>query len=445
MHTPPHSPPPSPSQELASMSQTRSVTHYGLWSLVIGLAVVLAWAIWAPIDEGVPAQGLVTLDTKRKAIQHLQGGIVKEVLVREGDAVKEGQVLMTLEQAVVRANLESVRQHYQALRAAESRLLAEQQGLSKITWHPDLHSARGDALVAQHQLIQEQLFASRRSSLQASLAALAESLAGQEALLLGSQRMLSERRTQLRLVQEELSGIQDLVKEGYMPRNKELELNRNQAEVSSVIADIESNSQRLSRSTEEVRQRMKVTRLEYQKEIENQLAEIRREVQADAEKLTAVTQDMERTDIRSPAAGQVVGLSVQTVGAVVGPGQHLMDIVPERAPLMVEARIPPHVIDRVKPGLMTDIRFSSFAHSPQLVVEGEMKSISGDLLTDTESHQSYYLARIDITDKGKQALASRAIQPGMTAEVVIRTGERSMLTYLMYPLVRRLAQSMKEE
>jgi protease secretion system membrane fusion protein len=427
------------------MSQTRSVTHYGLWSLVFGLAVVLAWAIWAPIDEGVPAQGLVTLDTKRKTIQHLQGGIVKEVLVREGDTVKEGQVLMTLEQAVVRANLESVRQHYQALRAAESRLLAEQQGLPKINWHPDLHSARSDALVAQHQLIQEQLFASRRSSLQASLAALAESLAGQEALQLGSQRMLNERRTQLRLVQEELTNIQDLVKEGYMPRNKELELNRNQAEVSSVIADIESNSQRLSRSTEEVRQRMKVTRLEYQKEIENQLAEIRREVQADAEKLTAVTQDMERTDIRSPAAGQVVGLSVQTVGAVVGPGQHLMDIVPERAPLMVEARIPPHVIDRVKLGLMTDIRFSSFAHSPQLVVEGEMKSISGDLLTDTESHQSYYLARIDITDKGKQALASRAIQPGMTAEVVIRTGERSMLTYLMYPLVRRLAQSMKEE
>jgi protease secretion system membrane fusion protein len=427
------------------MSQTRSVTHYGLWSLVVGLAVILAWAIWAPIDEGVPAQGLVTLDTKRKAIQHLQGGIVKEVLVREGDAVKEGQVLMTLEQAVVRANLESVRQHYQALRAAESRLLAEQQGLSKITWHADLHSAHGDALVAQHQMIQEQLFASRRSSLQASLAALAESLAGQEALLLGSQRMLSERRTQLRLVQEELSGIQDLVKEGYMPRNKELELHRNQAEVSSVIADIESNSQRLSRSTEEVRQRMKVTRLEYQKEIENQLAEIRREVQADAEKLTAVTQDMERTDIRSPASGQVVGLSVQTIGAVVAPGQHLMDIVPERAPLMVEARIPPHVIDRVKPGLMTDIRFSSFAHSPQLVVEGQMMSVSGDLLTDIENHQSYYLARIDITDKGKQALASRAIQPGMTAEVVIRTGERSMLTYLMYPLVRRLAQSMKEE
>lgn len=427
------------------MSQTRSATHYGLWSLIIGLGFLLAWAAFAPMDEGVPAQGLVTLDTKRKAIQHLQGGIVKEVMVREGEVVKEGQTLMILEQAVVRANLESARQHYQALRAAESRLLAEQQNLPKIAWHGDLQNARADSLVAQHQQIQEQLFKSRRSALQASLAALSESLAGQEALQAGSQRMLTERKTQQRLIQEELNGIQDLVKEGYMPRSKELELNRNLAEVSSVIADIESNNQRLTRSIEEVRQRMKVTRLEYQKEIENQLAEIRREVQADAEKLTAVTQDMERTEIRSPASGQVVGLTVQTVGAVIAPGQHVMDIVPEQAPLMVEARIPPHVIDRVKPGLMTDIRFSSFAHSPQLVVEGRMMSVSGDLLTDSENHQSYYLARIDLTEKGRRALASRTIQPGMMAEVVIRTGERSMLTYLMYPLVRRLAQSMKEE
>lgn len=427
------------------MSQTRSATHYGLWSLIIGLGFLLAWAAFAPMDEGVPAQGLVTLDTKRKAIQHLQGGIVKEVMVREGEVVKEGQILMVLEQAVVRANLESARQHYQALRAAESRLLAEQQNLSKIAWHTDLQNTRADSLVAQHQQIQEQLFKSRRLSLQASLAALSESLAGQEALQIGSQRMLVERKTQQRLIQEELAGIQDLVKEGYMPRSKELELNRNLAEVSSVIADIESNNQRLTRSIEEVRQRMKVTRLEYQKEIENQLAEIRREVQADAEKLTAVTQDMERTEIRSPAAGQVVGLTVQTVGAVIAPGQHVMDIVPEQAPLMVEARVPPHVIDRVKPGLMTDIRFSSFAHSPQLVVEGRMMSVSGDLLTDSENHQSYYLARIDLTENGRRTLASRTIQPGMTAEVVIRTGERSMLTYLMYPLVRRLAQSMKEE
>ena len=433
------------SAALESMSNTHAATRYGLWSLLAGIAFLVAWAAFAPIDEGVPSQGLVTLDTKRKPIQHLQGGIVKEVLVREGDSVQEGQVLLVLERAVARANLESVRQHYHALRAAESRLLAEQQNRSSIVWHPDLKSAAVDPAVMQHQLIQEQLFRSRRASLQASIAGLNEILAGQEALQIGSQRMLLERKTQLRLLKEELAGIEGLVKEGFMPRNKEWELNRSTAEVMSVIADIESNSQRLLRSNEEVRQRIKVARLEYQKEVENQLADIRREIQADGEKVTAVTQDMERTDIRSPASGQVVGLSVQTVGAVLAPGQHIMDIVPEGAPLMVEARIAPHLIDRVHKGLMTDIRFSSFSHSPQLVVEGEVVTISGDLLSDLETHQSYFLARIEITEKGKKSLGSRVMRPGMTAEVVIRTGERSLLTYLAYPLVRRMAQSMKEE
>ncbi len=433
------------SAALESMSNTHNATRYGVWSLLAGLAFLIAWATLAPIDEGVPSQGLVTLDTKRKPIQHLQGGIVKEVMVREGDIVREGQVLLVLERAVARANLESVRQHYHAWRAAESRLLAEQQDRPSIVWHADLKSAAVDPAVMQHQLIQEQLFRSRRASLHASIAGLNEILAGQEALQQGTQRMLIERKTQLRLLKEELAGIEGLVKDGFMPRNKEWELNRSTAEVMSVIADIESNGQRLLRANEEVRQRIKVARLEYQKEVENQLADIRREIQADGEKVTAVTQDMERTDIRSPASGQVIGLSVQTIGAVIAPGQHIMDIVPQDAPLIVEARIAPQLIDRVHKGLMTDIRFSSFSHSPQLVVQGQVMSISGDLLSDMETRQSYYLARIDITDKGKKSLGARVVRPGMIAEVVIRTGERSLLTYLTYPLVRRLAQSMKEE
>jgi protease secretion system membrane fusion protein len=206
--------------------------------------------------------------------------------------------------------------------------------------------------------------------------------------------MLIERKTQLRLLKDELGVTEGLVKEGFMPRNKEWDLNRSAAEVMSVIAEIEANTQRLSRANEEVRQRIKVARLEYQKEVENQLADIRREIQADGEKVTAVTQDMERTEIRSPAGGEVVGLLVQTTGAVLAPGQHIMDIVPEGAPLMVETRIAPHLIDRVHKGLITDIRFSSFSHSPQLVVEGEVVTISGDLLSDPETRQSFYLARI---------------------------------------------------
>jgi len=151
-------------------------------------------------------------------------------------------------------------------------------------------------------------------------------------------------------------------------------------------------------------------------------------------------------DIRSPADGQVVSLAVQTVGAVVQPGQKLMDIVPERQVLLLEAQIPPHLIDKVQAGLPTDIRFNTFAHTPQLVVEGKVISVSGDLLTDPANPQiSYFLARLEVTPEGMKTLGNRQMQAGMPAEVVIKTGSRSVLTYMLNPLLKRLAGSMKEE
>jgi protease secretion system membrane fusion protein len=397
------------------------------------------------MDEGVPAQGLVSIDTKRKTIQHLQGGIVKEVLIKEGEQVQEGQILMTLEQAVVKANLESVRQHYQSLRAAESRLLAEQSGKQSIQWHSELTLKPIDTGIQQHLLIQQQLFTSRRASLQANLTALSENLGGQEAMMVGAQRMLVQRALQKDLIAEELSGIRSLVKEGYAPRNREIELERNHAEMTASIADIESTIVKLQRGQEEMKQRISMVTHEYRKEVENQLADIRREVQADAEKLNAVSQDMERSEIKSPASGQVVGLAVQTIGAVISPGQRILDIVPSKPTLVIEAKVSPHLIDRMKPGQFADVRFSAFAHSPQLVVQSQIQSISGDLLNDPDTRQSYYLARLIVTPEGMKSLGDRSMQAGMMAEVVIRTGERSLLTYLAYPLVRRLAQSMKEE
>ena len=417
----------------------------GLWLVLAGLLLVAVWAAFAPLDEGVPTQGLVALDTKRKTVQHLQGGMVREVLVREGDMVQDGQVLMRLEPATVRANQETVRQHYWSLRAAESRLEAEQQGLPRIQWHPDLQAALGEPAVQPHLQVQTQLFASRKSSFDANQAGLRANLAGLLAQRDGGLRMLTQRQRQLALLQEELGNIQDMVKEGYAPRNRALELQRNLADVSSTIADLESNDQKIQRSMDEMRQRLEQGRAGFQAEVSAQLAEVRREVQADAEKLQAVSQDMEHMDIRSPASGQVVGLAVQTVGAVIAPGQRVMDIVPAGAPLIVEARIPPHIVDRVKVGLHADVRFSAFAHSPQLTVPGTVQSLSQDVLTDPETRQSYFLARIAVTPEGLAVLGPRAMQAGMTAEVVIRTGERTVLQYVLHPLLRRLAQSMKEE
>jgi protease secretion system membrane fusion protein len=417
----------------------------GLWALVIGLGGFLLWAGLAPLDEGVPSQGMVTIDTKSKTVQHLTGGIIKEVLVREGQLVTQGQLLLRLDEAASKANFESTRQRYLGLRAMEARLLAEQQGKSLISWHPDLRAALSDPQIRQMAQTQEQLFESRRNSLRADLQSIEENIQGQQALLQAYTAMLVNRRNQNALLSEEHKNTSELVKEGYAPRNRQLELERMISESSSSIAELLGNSTRAQRAVGEMRQRAIVRQQDYRKDVESQLADVGREVQADAQKYQAVKDDLSRIEIKSPAAGQVVGLAFQTVGGVIGPGQKLMDIVPASQALLLEARVVPHLIDRVHADLPVDVRFSSFANSPQLVVQGKVASVSGDLLIDSHTGAGYYLARVAVTPEGLQRLGKRQMQPGMPVEVIFKTGERSLLTYLLHPLTRRLSASMKEE
>ena len=427
-------------------SDTRAVARTGLLVLAVGFGGFLLWAGLAPLDEGVPTQGMVTLDTKRKTVQHLSGGIVKEVLVQEGQQVKEGQALLRLDGAVAKANYEAVRQRYLGYRAMQSRLFAEQAGRGTIDFHLDVQSALQDPLIKQQVSTQQQLIQARRAALAADLQGIEESIQGLKEQLTSYQNILVQRRSQLALLTEELGNTRGMVKEGYAPRNRQLELERMVAESNAAIADLTGNSLRVTRQVAELTQRSMVRKQEYRKEIESQLADVTREVQSDAEKFVAVAADLDRMEIKSPANGQVVGLAVQTVGAVLQPGQKLLDVVPVNQTLLLEAHIPPHLIDKVQTGLSADIRFNSFAHSPQLVVEGKVMSVSGDLLSDPQQPQFvYYLARIQVTPEGMKTLGARQMQPGMPAEIVIKTGERSLLTYLMHPLVKRMAASMKEE
>jgi len=427
-------------------SDTRAVARKGLLVLAVGFGGFFLWASLAPLDEGVPTQGMVTLDTKRKTVQHLSGGIVKEVLVQEGQQVKEGEPMLRLDSAVAKANYEAVRQRYLGLRAMQSRLFAEQGGRDVIDFHPDVKIAMNDPLIKQQVTTQQQLIQARRAALAADLQGLEESMQGLKEQVGSYQNILVQRRSQLALLTEELTNTRAMVKEGYVPRNRQLELERMVAESNASIADLTGNSLRISRQVAEITQRSLARKQEYRKEIESQLAEVTREAQSDAEKFVAVTADLDRMEIKSPANGQVVGLTVQTVGAVLQPGQKLLDVVPDNQKLLLEAHIPPHLIDKVKTGLEADIRFNSFAHSPQLVVEGKVMSISGDLLSDPQQPQYiYYLARIQVTPSGMKTLGARQMQPGMPAEIVIKTGERSLLTYLIHPLTKRMAASMKEE
>lgn len=419
----------------------------GLWALLLGFAGFLLWAAFAPLDEGVPSPGMVVLDSKRKPVQHPGGGIVREVLVHEGQSVKVGDVLLRLDPDVARANYESVRQRYLGLRAIEARLRAEQSGAATLQVHPDLKEAmQQDTAIRAQVQTQEQLFRARRAALASDLQGIEESIKGQQALIESYGKIVAQRRQQLALLTDELGHTRSLVAEGYAPRNRQLELERMVAESNASISDLLGNTARAQQAVAELRQRAMSRTQEYRKEVEGQLADVSREVDADAEKFIAAQADLSRTEVRAGASGQVVGLVVQSAGAVIQPAQRLMDIVPDDEPVLLEARIAPHLIDKVHTGLHADVRFSAFAHSPQLVVGGEVVSVSKDVLVEPQNPQvAYYLARIRITPEGMHTLGNRHLQPGMPAEVVIKTGERSMLTYLLHPLTKRLAASMKEE
>jgi len=205
-------------------SDTSSVARTGLWVLGLGFGGFLLWAGLAPLDEGVPTTGMVTLDTKRKTVQHLSGGIVKEVLVQEGQQVKEGEPLVRLDGAVAKANYEAVRQRYLGYRAMQSRLFAEQAGRGSIEFHPDVKAAMKDPLIQQQVSTQQQLIQARRAALDADLQAIEENTQGLKEQLGSYQNILVQRRNQLALLNEELNNVRGMVKEGYAPRNRQLEL-----------------------------------------------------------------------------------------------------------------------------------------------------------------------------------------------------------------------------
>ncbi len=420
-------------------------SRVGLLALGVGLGGFLLWAAFAPLDEGVPSQGLIAIDTKRKAVQHPVGGIVTQVLVGEGSQVKEGQLLMKLDEAATRAGYEAVRQHYLSFRASQGRLIAEQTGAPSITFHPDLQAASTDPLIQSQIVTQQQLFQSRKAGLRAELQSMQETIQGQEALIASYKGVLESRRESLKLVNEELTQTRELVKEGYTPRNRQLELERMVSESGGAIAELLGNITRAQRSISELRQKIIARQQDYRKEVETLLTDVTQQVQSDEPKLRALSEELARVEIKAPAAGQVVGLAVQTVGGVVQAGQKIMDIVPENETLLIETRVAPNLIDKVIAGLPVDIRFSSFANAPSLVVDGKVVSISGDLLTDPQTGIQYYLSRVAVTPDGYKMLGKHQLQPGMPVEVILKTGERSLLAYMLHPLTKRLAASMKEQ
>ena len=435
--------------DLAQLSDTRRVARIGLWTLALGFGGFLAWAALAPLDQGVPTFGTVSVDTKRKVVQHLQGGIVREVLVREGQMVKDDEPLLRLNESSTRAAYEGVRQQFFSLKAVEGRLLAELQRLPSAAFDPELvKAAATDPKLGQQMAIQSQLLQTRRRSLEAQLSGLRENMRAQESMIVSTGQIAANLKIQQELLEKEIVGVRELAREGYLPMSRQMEMERMLATIRSQAAENAANEIRARQSVLELRQREITVQAEYQKEVEQQLSQLRPEVQAQGERFKALNEDLDRTVIKSPAAGQVVGLSVQTVGSVIAPGQRIMEIVPKDEALVIEAKVETQLIDRIKQGDPVDLRFSAFANTPQLVVPGVLRSLSSDALTDAAPNgvaMPYYLARVEVTPEGLKTLGARKLQPGMPVEVVIKTGRWTLLEYILHPLTKRMAASLKEE
>jgi protease secretion system membrane fusion protein len=433
----------------AAYRDVRKPIRMGLLLIVLGFGGFVLWSATAPLDEGVPSMATVAIDTNRKAVQHNSGGIVRKVLVKEGQLVKEDDPLLMLNDTSTLAAFESARQQYFMLRAMHDRLLAEKTETALLRFHPDLEKNRADPLASMHMNNQRQLFETRRRVQANELSIIDQNLKALQEQLGGVREQLVQRQAQSALLTGELGRVASLIDQGFVPMSRRWELERAIADVRAAIADAQANIGRLQESAGELKVRRLQQVQQYHKEIETLTADVMRTLEADSQRYVALKAELDRTVIRAPATGQVIGLSVQTEGAVIQAGQKLMDIVPEKEELLIEAKIAPNLIDRVAEGDPVDVRFSTFAHSPQLVVAGKVHTIAKDLLNDAPNGAmpaaSYYLARIELTPEGLKALGQRQMQAGMPAEVVIRTGERTVLQYILHPLIKRIAASMKEE
>ncbi|WP_103734830.1 HlyD family type I secretion periplasmic adaptor subunit [Pseudomonas sp. GZJR-8] len=420
----------------------KKYSRLGWWLVLGGFAGFLGWAALAPLDKGVAVPGKVMVSGHRKTVQHPAGGIVERIEVRDGDRVRAGQVLLRLKETPLRGQMQSLRSQYLASLASEARLSAESEGLPAIAFGPELQA---DPDVANTLTLQRQLFQSRAQALATEQAGLRETIAGFEAQLRGTRASQASKVQQRAALNEQLQGLRELARDGYIPRNRLLDSERLYAQIDGAIAEDFGRIGQLQRQVLELRLRIRQLGEDFQKDLRTQLAETRTRSEDLRNRLASAEFELANSLVRAPASGVVVGLQVYTEGGVIKPGEALMDIVPQGEPLWVEARVPVQMIDKVHPGLPVELMFSAFNQSTTPRVTGEVTLVSADRQVDERTDEPYYTLRAQVSAAGMQQLDGVQIRPGMPVETFVKTGERSMLNYLFKPLLDRTHMALVEE
>ncbi|MBK9683725.1 MAG: HlyD family type I secretion periplasmic adaptor subunit [Betaproteobacteria bacterium] len=415
------------------------------WILVIaGFGGFMAWAATAPLDAGVPSPGTVVVADNRKSVQPLVGGKIVELAVRDGDTVKAGQVLVRFDGTQARSQYDVARGQWFSTAAAEARLVAERTGRPQIVFPDGLLQEKADPRAANAMALQTELLATRRRSLESDLNVLRATIRGLEAQAQGIEESSRARREQERLLREEIERQRGLVADGFLARNRLSEQERALAAVSGAIADAAGNLGRTQQQIAELRARMVAREQELRKEVDSQLSEVQRDAAALTSQLQALQFELANREVRAPADGIVVGLAVHTIGGVVRDGAPMMEVVPVDQPLKIEAQVAPNLIDKVRPGLDVDILFPAFNQATTPHIPGRVLTVSADVLVEPKQGISYFKAIVEVTPEGMKQLSRHQIRAGMPAEVFVRTGERTLLSYLVKPLVDRLNRALTE-
>ena len=434
--------------DIAASSIDTDLTKYtrlGWWIVIGGLGSFILWASLAPLDKGVPLTGTVAVATSKKAIQHETGGTVEAILVKEGDVVKAGDVLVRMNNVQAGADAETARVQYIAARTMQARLEAERDGKNGVVLPKEFADAKSDPRVLESLALQNQISSSRRSAISSELSAIDENIAGLLSQMQGLEESVASKHEQKALINEQLVGMRDLAKEGYMATNRVLESEQTLAGINANISEGVGNIGRAKRQVSELKMQKIQRNQEYQKEVRTQLSEAQKQADALQNQLKGLDRNVQNIEIKAPVAGTVVGLSVFTKGAVVAPGFKLMDIVPVEDSLVVEGHLPVHLVDKVYAGLPVSLIFTAFNQNKTPHIPGEVVNVSADRFIEEQTGQPYYKVTSKVAPEGAKMIYNLKIRPGMPVDMFVKTGERTMMNYLLKPIFDHLKLSMSEE
>jgi membrane fusion protein, type I secretion system len=422
-----------------------SVIRFGVMVLAIGLGGFILWGSFVPLAKGVIAPGTIAVDGKRKTIQHLEGGIVHAIHVRDGDMVSAGDILLELDQTQAGAQRDLLEVRYFTNLAILDRLKAEREENADISFSTPFMERANVSTIQEIMAVQIDLFGARRQQMEGQTSILEQRVGQLESQIEGLVSEREARETEIALTREELTRTRSLQERGLIAMPQVWEQEKALAQLEGAIGRIRADIGAAQVAIGEARLEIIQIVLTHRQEIAEQSLVVQVEVLELREQLVAVEDVIERTLIRAPQDGTVFGLNVFTVGGVVPPASPVMEIVPANDRLVVEAQIKATDVDNIENGMPVRVQFVSFKSRSTPTLNGILEFITADALVNEQTNENFYVARIGISEAELSRLGSLNVVPGMPVEVLIEAGTRTAFQYLSEPLSDVVRRSMTEE